>query len=63
MDRNKPVVVTPTSGFAQIAAGFNTTCAVTSGNIPYCWGEGDAGQIGNGSVILVNKNPAAVSLP
>ena len=62
-DVNKATAVTPTSGFGSIAAGFNTTCAVTTANIPYCWGEGDNGQIGNGTMNLANKNPVAVALP
>ena len=60
---NKATAVTPTNGFGSIAAGFNTTCAVTTANIPYCWGEGDNGQIGNGTMNLANKNPVAVALP
>ena len=62
-DANKPVAATPTSGFGSIAAGFNTTCAVTTANIPYCWGEGDNGQIGDGNVNLKNDKPVAVALP
>ena len=33
-----------------IAAGDNTTCALTRSGDSYCWGRNDAGQLGDGSV-------------
>jgi alpha-tubulin suppressor-like RCC1 family protein len=33
----------------QISASDEATCALDSGGAAYCWGEGDAGELGNGS--------------
>jgi alpha-tubulin suppressor-like RCC1 family protein len=48
-----PVRVSTASGMTgpvvDIAAGGNTTCAVTDAGAAYCWGEGSAGQIGDGA--------------
>ncbi len=37
------------TGVAQLAAGGLTTCAVKSDGGAVCWGDGTAGQIGNGA--------------
>ncbi len=47
-----PVRVSTAGGPASvvdIAAGGNTTCALTGAGATYCWGEGSAGQIGDGA--------------
>jgi alpha-tubulin suppressor-like RCC1 family protein len=36
--------------FKQIAAGYDHSCAIASNNKAYCWGDGQYGQIGNGSL-------------
>lgn len=33
----------------QLAVGSNHTCAIASDNQAYCWGEGNSGQLGNGT--------------
>src|SRR5690606_19936879 len=33
----------------DVAAGGNTTCALTTGNAAYCWGDNEYGQVGDGS--------------
>src|SRR5699024_3012304 len=33
--------------FTDIAVGATHTCAIATGGVTYCWGQGDMGQIGN----------------
>lgn len=54
-----PVGVT---GFANITAGENHTCALTSTGAPYCWGSGAFGQLGNNQLVS-SLTPDAVVLP
>jgi alpha-tubulin suppressor-like RCC1 family protein len=35
--------------FRQVSAGGNHTCGVTTGNVAYCWGSNEFGQLGDGS--------------
>jgi alpha-tubulin suppressor-like RCC1 family protein len=50
-----PAPVTGGLTLDRIAAGLNTTCALTPGGTAYCWGANTTGQLGNGA--------AAVTLP
>jgi alpha-tubulin suppressor-like RCC1 family protein len=34
---------------AQIAVGYEGTCALTVGGAVYCWGSGTTGALGNGA--------------
>ena len=49
-DELVPVAVTGgVTTFSAISAGTQQTCAITSKNVPYCWGFGGAGAIGDGT--------------
>ena len=46
--------------FRQISAGLHTTCSVSTFNQAWCWGDGTAGQLGNG-LRAVRTWPRAVA--
>ena len=48
--------------FQSIAAGITHTCALTTQNKAYCWGQGDGDRLGNNS-IASSRIPAAVQMP
>jgi alpha-tubulin suppressor-like RCC1 family protein len=50
--RLTPSPVAGTRRFHQIDAGAFFTCAVTTGDRAFCWGNGRAGQIGDGKTFL-----------
>jgi alpha-tubulin suppressor-like RCC1 family protein len=60
-NRLRPVTVSGGLLIRQIdaALGFHT-CAVTTADRAYCWGIGENGQLGNGT-ITVQKTPIAVA--
>lgn len=68
-DQYAPVkVVNPpgTNGFIQISAGTWHTCGIADDNQAYCWGNGDRGQLGDGTeasylVPMPVTNPAGVT--
>jgi alpha-tubulin suppressor-like RCC1 family protein len=48
--RLRPVRVAGGLAFRRVSAGRNWhTCGVTTGNVAYCWGANQVGQLGNGS--------------
>lgn len=49
----------------QISAGWEHSCGVETGGAAWCWGQGWAGQLGDGSWGLTNHStvPVEVSLP
>jgi alpha-tubulin suppressor-like RCC1 family protein len=44
-----PVAVAGTLQYRQVSAGGYHSCAVTTTNKAYCWGDGQYGQIGDGT--------------
>ncbi len=50
--RLKPSQVARTRQFRLVDAGRDHTCAVTTGDRAFCWGNGHYGQIGNGKAHL-----------
>lgn len=63
-----PVTVLPPSplAFTAIAAGNQSTCAVTAAGTPYCWGDNFFGQLGTGELGIGSGSrpswtPAAVA--
>jgi alpha-tubulin suppressor-like RCC1 family protein len=46
--------------FRSVAAGDTHTCAVTTGNLAYCWGDNEFGQLGDGT-LTVRFTPTRVA--
>jgi hypothetical protein len=50
--RIKPALVSRGVHWHQVDAGARHTCAVTTADAAYCWGDGRDGQLGNGKQYL-----------
>lgn len=48
--RLKPQLIASTRRFREVDAGRDYSCAVTTGERAFCWGNGDFGKLGNGRV-------------
>jgi alpha-tubulin suppressor-like RCC1 family protein len=59
VNRLVPTRVAGTRQFRQVDAGYESTCAVTTDNRGFCWGDGTYGQMGDGST-LDRYTPRAV---
>ncbi len=53
-------VPTLTSGVDEIAAGYRTSCVVTTGTGAKCWGNNANGQVGDGTT-TIRQSPVDVS--
>ncbi len=49
--------------FIQIASGDGVGCALQSTGTPYCWGDNDFGQLGQGAGKATGGTPASQPLP
>src|SRR5580658_10971666 len=56
-----PVQVTGGSSYSEIDAGFNHSCALTTANAAYCWGDDTYGEDGNSTITTPQKTPVAVT--
>jgi len=45
----RPIPLFGTLNFATISGGSHHTCAVTTGQVAYCWGYNSNGQLGDGT--------------
>jgi alpha-tubulin suppressor-like RCC1 family protein len=59
-NRRSPVRVASAAHFRQVDAGFAHTCAVTTDDRAFCWGDGRSGQVGDGKA-LRRFTPRAVA--
>ena len=55
-----PVAVAGGRTYVSIAAGSESTCALTAAGDAYCWGRGASGQLGNGAYGSDSATPVAV---
>ena len=56
-----PVAVSGISNATEVGIGQLTSCAVLSNGTIKCWGEGNSGQLGNGSTLTNPNSPVTVS--
>ena len=56
-----PVAVTGGHTFTALEGGGLTICGVTPTGAAYCWGDGDDGRMGDGTIIHANPTPVAVA--
>ena len=49
LQRPHPVLVADGRRYRSVSAGADHTCAVTTGDKGFCWGNGSSGQIGDGN--------------
>jgi alpha-tubulin suppressor-like RCC1 family protein len=47
--------------FRQVSAGGSHTCAVTTSNLAYCWGDNEYGQIGDSTELPRRLRPSRVA--
>jgi alpha-tubulin suppressor-like RCC1 family protein len=50
--RLRPTLVAGSRRYRHVNAGYDHTCAVTTGYRAFCWGDGRHGELGNGKTYL-----------
>jgi alpha-tubulin suppressor-like RCC1 family protein len=55
-----PLLVQEDFAVSSVAVGTGHTCAVTTANQAYCWGDGDFGKLGNGFDGELSTTPSPV---
>ncbi len=48
---SSPVQVSGSLAFSSISSGASNTCGITANGAAYCWGEGEHGELGNGTTL------------
>ncbi len=59
--RDVPLSVTGLSDVSDISAGYRHTCAITTDEFAYCWGDNKYGQLGNGEESSESRTPVQVA--
>ncbi|MFL5599547.1 MAG: Ig-like domain-containing protein [Gemmatimonadaceae bacterium] len=64
VDRYSPGPISGGINFASVTTGPNasTTCGISTAGRAYCWGLGNLGQLGNGSLATSSADPVLVKL-
>ena len=60
-NQTTPVTVPGISNATEVGIGQTMSCALLSNGTIKCWGQGDSGQLGNGSTINNPNSPVTVS--
>jgi hypothetical protein len=50
-NRDEPVPIGAGTSFDLVRVGDASTCALALGGRPYCWGENESGQVGDGTTV------------
>ena len=60
-NQTTPVTVPGISNATEVGIGMTSSCALLSNGTIKCWGQGDSGQLGNGSTLNNPNSPVTVS--
>jgi alpha-tubulin suppressor-like RCC1 family protein len=63
VNKSVPTLVSGGLVFASLSAGEVHTCGVTTGNIAYCWGDNEYGNLGTGNTTSVLVPTKVINQP